>query len=274
MSLLARILEKKREEVRDIKSRASAYTDAYASFQTPPKRVRPPLDVTARLHRPSGSALRVIAEIKFKSPSAGQLSRVLGAAARAKAYADAGASMVSVLTDETFFDGSYSNLMSAAVALSKTDVPLLAKEFVIDPVQIAAAARSGADAVLLIVRIVDDAMLKELFGACKEHHIEPLVEVVSEAELERAVKHGARIVGVNARDLDTLEMDAARAESVTTKIPRDVIGLHLSGVKTKEDVLRIAGGPAHGALIGEVLMKEDDPRALLRKLVSASPVLN
>ncbi len=274
MSLLARILAKKREEVKDLKSKVSAYTDAYASFQTPPKRVRAPLDVRVKLRRPPGSSLRLIAEIKFKSPSAGSLSRVLGVADRAKAYAEAGASMVSVLTDHEFFDGSFSNLMSAGVALGKTDVPLLAKEFVIDPVQITAAARSGADAVLVIVRIVDDVALKELFAACKEERIEPLVEVFSEAELERAVAHGARVIGVNARDLDTLELDAARAVRVTAKIPKDVIALHLSGVKTKDDVTRLAKGPADGALIGEVLMRQDDPRPLLRSLVSGSPVLN
>ena len=257
-----------------MKSKASAYTDAYQVFQTPPKRVRAPLDVRTKLRRPPGSSVRLIAEIKFKSPSAGPLSRVLGAAERARAYAEAGASMVSVLTDQEFFDGGFTKLMSAGVALAKTDVPLLAKEFVIDPVQVSAAARSGADAVLLIVRIVDDRALAELLAACKDEHLEPIVEVVSEAELDRALALGTRVIGVNTRDLDTLQMDAERAARVIARIPKDVISLHFSGVKTASDVSKLAQGPVDGALVGEVLMRQDDPRALLRELVRASPILN
>ena len=272
MSFLARIIQKKREEVKLLASKSAAFADAYQSFQM--RRVRAPLDVRAKLKRPVGSSLRLIAEVKFKSPSAGPLSRALTAADRARAYDEAGASMVSVLTDSEFFDGSFADLMSAAVALGKTDVPLLAKEFVIDPVQVTAAARSGADAVLLIVRIVDDRTLSDLFAACKEEHLEPLVEVFSEEDLERAMKHDPRVVGVNTRDLDTLEMNAERAARVTALIPKDVISLHLSGVKTPDDVTRLAAGAVDGALIGEVLMRQDDPRPLLRSLLAGSPILN
>jgi indole-3-glycerol phosphate synthase len=229
-----------------------------------------PLDVVDALLRTK--ALALIAEVKLKSPSAGPLSRALEPAARALAYARAGASMVSILCDGPFFDGAWSHLSEARVALDGEglDVPLLAKEFVLDPRQIAEARDRGADAVLLIARIVDAPTLKRLAAAARDEGLEPLVEVVDEAELDAALAAGAHVVGVNARDLDTLAMDADRAARVLARIPPSVVAVHLSGVRTADDVRRLARGRADAALVGEALMRADDPTPLLAELVAAA----
>ena len=178
-------------------------------------------DVARLLRRGLGDPLRIVAEVKKKSPSAGALSTALDAGARAEAYARAGATMVSVLVDAPFFGGSWDDLQSARARVDRgaRDVPLLAKEFVLDSVQIARARAAGADAVLLIARIVSPGRLKELAAAARERDLEPLIEVVDEAELAAALDAGARVVGVNARDLDTLAMDGARTARVLAAIP-------------------------------------------------------
>ena len=230
-----------------------------------------PLDVPSALRR-DGGALRLIAEVKLRSPSAGGLSRVLPPDARAVAYAQAGASMVSVLCDAPFFDGSWDHLAAARERLDAAGlaVPLLAKEFVLDERQVAEARDRGADAVLLIARIVDAARLTELARAAREEGIEPLVEVVDEAELEAALAAGARIVGVNARDLDSLAMDAAKTARVLDATPAGVVAVHLSGLRTPADVQRTSRGRADAALVGEALMRQDDPRAALRDMLAAA----
>jgi len=232
---------------------------------------RTPLDV-ARALRPGGGALRLIAEVKLRSPSAGPLSRALAPDARALAYAEAGATVVSVLCDGPFFDGSWDHLAAARAALDAAGlaVPLLAKEFVLDERQIAEARDRGADAVLLIARIVDAARLMDLAHAARDEGLEPLLEVVDEAELEAALAAGARVVGVNARDHDSLAMDAARAARVLDAIPAGVVAVHLSGLKAPADVERIARGRADAALVGEALMREDDPREALAAMVAAA----
>jgi indole-3-glycerol phosphate synthase len=231
--------------------------------------------VMRALDRSAGAPLRLIAEIKRKSPSAGALSTALSVPARALAYAEGGASMISVLCDKTFFDGGFEHLTEARRALDGSDesgraVPLLAKEFVLDERQIARAAACGADAVLLIARIVSPERLGELFAFATSRGLEPLVEVVTEGEIRAALDAGARLVGVNARDLDTLRIDPAHAARLLAAIPEDRIALHLSGVRTPEDVAALAASGIDGALIGEALMRLDDPRPLLRQLVAAA----
>jgi indole-3-glycerol phosphate synthase len=235
---------------------------------------RAPLDVVQALRRPDGDALRLLTEVKLRSPSAGPLSRTLAPAARALAYAQSGATMISVLCDGPFFDGSWDHLAAARRALDEAglSVPLLAKEFVLHPLQIEMARSCGADAVLLIARIVDQPTLAKLVQAATSTGLEPLVEVVDEAELTTGLEAGARVVGVNARDLDTLAMDAERTARVMNAIPRDVVAVHLSGLKTPADVARVAAMRADAALIGEGLMRQDDPRGLLREMVSAAAI--
>lgn len=264
MNVLARILEDKRRDV--------------ARLRTAPRpRVPPPVrDVCAALARPpqaTGRApLRLLAEVKLRSPSAGPLSRALAPADRALAYARGGAAMVSVLCDAHHFDGGFEHLEEARTALDAAGlpVPLLAKEFVIDRVQLEEARARGADAALLVARIVTAAELGELAAAARGLGLEPLVEIADLPELDAALAAGARVIGVNARDLDTLRMDAERAARVLAAIPAGIVRVHLSGLRAPADVAAIAATGVDAALVGEALMRQDDPSPLLRALLSAT----
>jgi indole-3-glycerol phosphate synthase len=211
--------------------------------------------------------LSLITEIKRRSPSAGNLSTVLSVAERAAAYERAGASMLSVLCDARFFGGDYEHLAEARAA---TSIPILCKEFVIDPVQLDAARAFGADAVLLIVRCLSAELTRSLITAARERQLVPFVEVATEDELQVALDAGADLIGVNARDLDTLVMDAARAARVLAAVPTGVTRVHLSGLSKPDDVARIRASGADAALVGEALMRADDPEPLLRSLANAA----
>jgi len=180
--------------------------------------------------------------------------------------------MVSILCDGPDFDGSWAHLAACRRVLDDAGlkVPLLAKEFVIGERQIEEARDRGADAVLLIARIVDPPTLTRLAAVAREEGIEPFVEVATEAELDAALAATARIIGVNARDLDTLAMDAERAARVLARIPPSTVAVHLSGLKTAADVAQVARGRADAALVGEALMRQDNPTALLAELVVAA----
>jgi indole-3-glycerol phosphate synthase len=256
--MLADILTSKRREIA-------------ALLATPRKRTsRTPIDVVGALQR--RERMHLIGEVKLKSPSAGPLSRVLSPQHRAVLYARAGASMVSILCDGPFFDGSWDHLERARQALDTEGlhVPLLAKEFVLDARQIEEARDRGADAILLIARIVDAATLAALCRAAQVEGLEPVIEVVDEAELHDALAIGARVVGVNARDLDSLAMDAGRAGRVLGSIPAGVVAVHLSGLRSAADLARVAPGRADAALVGEALMRQDDPTSLLAELVTTA----
>jgi indole-3-glycerol phosphate synthase len=264
MGLLADILAKKAREV-------AAISETPIPNRPTDWRVS---DVFGALKRPEGAPLRLIAEIKFRSPSAGPLSRALAPKDRAAAYQRGGASMVSVLTDATWFDGSFDDLGAARAGVS---IPLLCKDFVIDPVQIERAWAAGADAVLVIVRCVPsgpggDALLQRLVSAARFRGLEPFVEVVDERELDRALSVGARVIGVNARDLDTLEVDPGRAQRVLSAVPSDSVAVHLSGLRSSADAATVARSRADAALIGEALMRCDDPQNLLAELVGGASV--
>ena len=197
---------------------------------------------------------------------------MLTAAERALRYAEAGAAMVRVLCDGPFLGGSWDDVVEVRKALAAKGLrtPVLAKEFVIHERQLREAGACGADAVLLIARILDAERLAKLLGQSKTLGLEAVVEVVTEDELAWSVSAGAAIIGVNARDLDTLVMDAARADRLLAAIPAGAIPLFLSGLKTPDDVQRLAATRAHAALVGETLMREDDPGPVLRALVSAA----
>jgi indole-3-glycerol phosphate synthase len=262
MSLLERIVASKRLEIEALKS-----TEILPSTVR-----RGTLDVARALRRGLGDPLRVIAEIKRKSPSAGALSTVLDAEKRAEAYGRAGAAMVSVLCDGPFFGGGWKDLERAREGVDRVprDVPLLAKEFVLDEVQLDRAREAGADAVLLIARIVPAKRLAELHKAARARDLQPIVEVATEAEVAPALACDARVIGVNARDLDTLAMDSERAARILAAIPSTVVRLHLSGIKTDDDVRDVARGAADAVLVGEALMREDDPEPRLRAFVAAA----
>jgi indole-3-glycerol phosphate synthase len=253
VGLLAQILAQKDSELAALRAR---------SLPAAPER-RP-----VRLGRAqNGGRVSLIAEIKRRSPSAGVLSTALSVGERAAAYERAGASMLSVLCDAHFFDGDYQHLVEARQA---TQLPLLCKEFVVDERQLDAARAFGADAVLLIVRCLSPARTRELVAAARERQLVPFVEVATEDELEVALDAQAGLIGVNARDLDTLAMDAARAARVLAAIPENVTSVHLSGLSKPEDVARIGASRADAALVGEALMRADDPEPLLRSLAAAA----
>jgi indole-3-glycerol phosphate synthase len=223
---------------------------------------------------PPHAPLRLIAEIKLRSPSAGDLSCVLSPAERALAYARAGASMISVLTDAPFFGGSFADLAACRealdAALGAARPFLLCKEWVLHPIQLDRALDAGADAVLLIVRILEHGELPGLVREAEARGLTPLVEVATDEELDRAHAAGARLIGVNARDLNTIKMDAARAAGVLARIDPETVAVHLSGLGKPEDVTRIAASRADAALIGEALMRRDDPSDLLAAMVRAA----
>jgi indole-3-glycerol phosphate synthase len=240
----------------------------------PPRR-RPRAGLLEALGRGSPRApLRVFAEIKLRSPSAGELSRALTPAQRALAYARAGASMISVLTDGPFFGGSFADLAACRVALDAAlgDARpyLLCKEFVLHPIQLDRAVGAGADAVLLIVRCLERGELPDLMRAAEARGLVPLVEVATEPELAQARAAGARLIGVNARDLNTLRMDAARAAAVLAQIEPSAVAVHLSGLAGPDDVARVSATRADAALVGEALMRMDDPEELLAAMVRAA----
>ena len=253
----------------DIRAQKAREIAALERLPPPARPASSPIRSALRaLRRPKGEPLRLIAEVKFRSPSAGPLSRALSAIDRARAYEAGGAAMVSVLTDPTWFDGSLDDLQSAREQVA---VPVLCKDFVLDPVQIDHAWAAGADAVLIIVRCIHDdsgrGSLGNLVAGCRTRGVEPFVEVIDERELERALEAGATLIGVNARDLDTLAMDAERAARVLASIPSDCVAVHLSGLKTRTDAAKIATSRADAALIGEALMRRDDPAGLMAELV-------
>jgi len=249
--VLARILQQKQTEVAALRGQ---------------KLPAPPGPRPFSLRRVDGK-VQLITEIKFRSPSAGPLSTALSVAERARAYEAGGASMLSVLCDARFFDGAFTHLAEARAACS---LPLLCKEFVIDELQLDAALAYGADAVLLIVRCVSPERLPVLIRAARDRGLEPFVEIVSDEEASLALDSGATLIGVNARDLDTLVMDAERAPRLLATLPKTVTRVHLSGIARPEDVQRVVRSSADAALIGEVLMREAAPEARLRSLVNAA----
>ncbi len=209
----------------------------------------------------------VIAEMKRRSPSGGALRADLDAAAVARGYADAGAAGLSVLTDGPDFGGSLDDLVAARGAVG---IPVLRKDFTVDPVQVAEARVAGADAVLLIAAVLNDETLAACLDAARRSGVDALVEVHDEPEAVRAVDAGARCIGVNNRDLRTLRTDLATFARVRRLIPRDVVIVAESGVRSDGDVRRLVGEGADGVLVGEVLMRSEDPGAACAALVRAA----
>ena len=260
VSLLADILAQKQSELPALRSRKLPAPPALRPLSL--KRSAPAAEAEQ-----APDALRLICEIKQKSPSAGTLSRRLSISERASCYEACGAAMISVLCDQRFFDGSFEHLSEAYAA---TQIPLLAKEFVIDEVQLDAARAYGASAVLLIVRCLGSERLTHLVNEASARGLVPLVEIFTEEEAKMALDAGATHIGVNARDLDTLKMDAEGAARVLASLPTEVVRCQFSGVKSVEGIAACRELGSDAALIGEVLMRQDDPGPLLRSFVQAA----
>lgn len=229
------------------------------------ERASPPRSLADALGRPG--RVNVIAEHKRRSPSRGAIREDLEPADVARAYERAGAAALSVLTDEPFFGGRIEHLVAARTA---TGLPVLRKDFVVDPWQVWEARAASADAVLLIVAALADRELKDLLALAAEAGLDALVEVHDRKELDRALGAGARIVGVNSRNLKTLEVSLDTALSLAPAIPRDVVAVAESGIKTAEDIRRLRESGFAGFLIGERLMSAPDPGAALQRLLEES----
>jgi indole-3-glycerol phosphate synthase len=206
------------------------------------------------------SGVRVIAECKRRSPSRGVLRENYRPELIAAGYAKAGAAGISVLTEPSFFDGSLDHLRAVRAAVS---TPVLRKDFVVNEYQIAEARAYGADAVLLIVAALTDADLRRLHQYAQAQDLMPLVEVHSADELLRAIEAGAATVGVNSRDLRTLEVDTAIFERLIGAMPDDTVAIAESGIRTAGDVRRLTAAGFDAFLIGERFMTDADPGASL-----------
>ena len=210
----------------------------------------------------SSGGVAVIGEVKRASPSAGRIADA-DPATRARAYEEAGAAAISVLTEPRHFDGSLADLRAVHLA---TSVPVLRKDFLVHPAQLMEARVEGADAVLLIAAALSAVELEAMLAAAADLGLGTLVEVHTEGDLAKAVATDAKVLGVNARDLETLEVDLDRALGMLRQVPADRIAVAESGISTRAQVERAAEAGARGVLVGEALMRADDPAAKLREL--------
>jgi indole-3-glycerol phosphate synthase len=259
-SVLDTILARTRERVaRESRRQPLSDLEALAATVPPPRPFAPTL---ARRDR-----VNVIAEHKRRSPSRGAIREDLRPADVAQAYQAAGAAALSVLTDEPFFGGRLEHLVAARAA---TSLPVLRKDFVMDPWQVWEARAAGADAVLLIVAALDDGALRALLDETARAGLEALVEVHDRAELDRALRAGAHVVGVNNRNLKTMEVSLDTALSLAPALPTEVVAIAESGIRSGDDVRRLRQAGFSAFLIGETLMGAPDPGAALRSLLEAS----
>jgi indole-3-glycerol phosphate synthase len=213
---------------------------------------------------PSGSGrVAVIAEIKRRSPSKGALAVELVADVQAKSYQQGGAACLSVLTDGEFFGGSPEDLRAARAA---TDLPALRKDFTVGAADVCDARLMGADAVLLIAAALSPALLRELTALARHLLLDALVEVHDEAEVEVALAAGATLIGVNQRDLVSFEVDTGRAMRVAGAIPGGVVRVAESGITGAADARRLADAGYHAVLVGEALVRAEDPVAAVAAL--------
>jgi indole-3-glycerol phosphate synthase len=256
VTILDEILAVKRSELAETRRRAGELARRAASAPAPRGFRR------ALLAR--GGAPRVIAELKRRSPSKGEIRADFDPVAIARAYEAGGAAALSVLTDERFFGGSLAVLEAVRAA---TALPLLRKDFVIDPVQIDEARAAGADAVLLIVAALPKPELEELHAHAVALGLDVLVEVHDEAELDAAKGVGADLIGINNRDLRTFVTDLAVTERLAKRVPQGALVVAESGIFGPEDVARLQRAGAAAFLVGESLMREADPGRALRRLL-------
>jgi indole-3-glycerol phosphate synthase len=261
VNILEEILARKRDEV--AAARALVSDDEIAARAR--ARRDPPRGFREALR--SGSPPRVIAEVKRRSPSRGEIRADFEPVEIAKAYVEAGAAAISVLTDEHYFGGSLAYLEAVRAA---TSVPVLRKDFVVDAYQIDEAVAHGADAVLLIVAAFPGAEGERVLGALRRRArdlgVDALVEVHDGDELATALRLGADLVGINNRNLASFDVDLATTERLAARIPAGVVLVAESGIFTHDDIERLEGCGAAAFLVGESLMREADVASALRKL--------
>ncbi|MFC0589222.1 indole-3-glycerol phosphate synthase TrpC [Novosphingobium aquiterrae] len=256
---LAEICATKRVEVAARKALTSlADLDTRATMQTPPR------GFEAALRRKAANGFALIAEIKKASPSKGLIRGDFDPPAHAAAYEQGGAACLSVLTDAPFFQGHEDYLTAARAAC---DLPVLRKDFMVDPWQVAEARAIGADAILIIVAALDDAQMAEIETAAIERGLDVLVEVHNEAEMERATRLHSRLIGVNNRDLKRFVTDLSTTERLLPLAPEGTLLVSESGINHHADLLRLAERGVRTFLVGESLMRQADLAAATRSLL-------
>lgn len=263
MGILDEILATKRDEVTLLRQPQARDAIRRAAFDAPA-----PRDFASGLRR-ADRRLAVIAELKRRSPSKGDLDPALDPAAKAASYERGGAAALSVLTDGPYFGGTIADLEAARTAVS---LPVIRKDFTIDEIQVLEARALGADAILLIVAALDDERLRDLHDAASDLGLGVLVETHDEFEIDRALDAGARIVGVNSRSLQTFDEDLGIAERLSARLPTEVIRVAESAVRSADDARRMAAAGFDAVLVGEALVRSADPETLCREMASAHVV--
>jgi indole-3-glycerol phosphate synthase len=266
VNVLDKIVEQKKREVAQLPARLLAAGDLRDAWLERGE----PRDFLAALRQPRRGDLALIAEVKKASPSAGVICPDFDPVRIARAYEAGGASCLSVLTDEKFFQGSLDYLRQIRAAVK---LPLLRKDFIIDERQILEAIEWGADAILLIVAILNDEKLEKFHALATDAGLAVLIEAHDEAELDRAMKIGARLIGVNNRNLKNFKVDLATTESLAARLFSSSATRHPSllvaesGIHSRADVERLKRCGAKAILVGESLMKDGDPGAKIRELI-------
>jgi indole-3-glycerol phosphate synthase len=265
-TILDTIVQDKKKELAEAKQKTPFETLKFRVKNLPPVR-----DFTSALTAAHQSSVRIIAEVKKASPSKGILCKQFDPVAIARAYGDGGAAAVSVLTEKNYFQGSLAYLRAIKEAIP---LPVLRKDFIFDPYQIYESRATGADAVLFIAVLLPEELLAELLQLSRTLSLCHLVEVHDRTDLQKALAAGAEVIGINNRDLKTFVTDIRTTIDLMPAIPEDKIVVSESGISSRQDLKQLADAGVDAFLIGETLMKENNPGIKLQELIGQETASN